>query len=100
MPGRFTGFFRGEVRRIVPDVTIPNSICFSPDGTTAYYTGATMEVLHRIACDPKTGLPTGAAQIFHDQRGGPGVRRLARWSMPTACCGMRAGAAVRSTPIL
>ena len=70
--GAIYWFFRGEVRKIVPDVTIPNSICFSPDGSVAYYTGATMEVLHRVACDPRTGLPTGEPQIFHDQRGGQG----------------------------
>jgi len=70
--GAIYWFFRGEIRKIVPDVTIPNSICFSPDGATAYFTGATMEVLHRIDCDPRTGLPTGSPQLFHDQRAGPG----------------------------
>lgn len=71
--GAIYWFFKGEVRKIVPEITIPNSICFSPDGATAYYTGATMGVLHRIDCDPKTGLPTGEAKIFYDQRGKPGA---------------------------
>jgi sugar lactone lactonase YvrE len=70
--GAIYWFSRGEIRKIVPHVTIPNSICFSPDGATAFYTGATMEVLHRIACDPQTGLPAGEPQIFHDQRARPG----------------------------
>jgi sugar lactone lactonase len=71
--GAIYWFFRGEIRKIVPDVTIPNSICFSPDGATAYYTGATMGVLHRVDCDPKTGLPVGEPLIFYDQRGAKGA---------------------------
>lgn len=70
--GAIYWFSKGEVRRIVPDITIPNSICFSPDGSVAYYTGATSGVLNRIACDPATGLPTGEAQVFHDHRGEAG----------------------------
>ncbi|MGD9916223.1 MAG: SMP-30/gluconolactonase/LRE family protein [Rhizobiaceae bacterium] len=70
--GAIYWFSRGEVRRIVPDVTIPNSICFSPDGSVAYYTDTTSGMLHRIDCDPATGLPRGQAKIFHDQRGQPG----------------------------
>ena len=54
------------------NVSIPNSICFSPDGTAAYYTDTKENVLFRLACDPETGLPTGEKQVFFDHRGDTG----------------------------
>ncbi|HWK65766.1 MAG TPA: SMP-30/gluconolactonase/LRE family protein [Rhizobiaceae bacterium] len=71
--GAIYWFRKGELRRIVTDVTVPNAICFSPDGRTAYFTGTVENVLFRVDCDPATGLPQGEPKIFVDCRGRPGV---------------------------
>lgn len=71
--GSIYWFRKGEFRKLVSEISIPNSICFSPDGTAAYYTDTMVNRLYRIACDPETGLPVGEPQLFFDhsgQRGG------------------------------
>ncbi|HUH48481.1 MAG TPA: SMP-30/gluconolactonase/LRE family protein [Mycoplana sp.] len=60
------------VTRLFSNITIPNSICFSPDGTTAYFTDTTVTDLMRVAVDPATGLPTGAPEVLSKQKGYPG----------------------------
>lgn len=70
--GAIYWYFRGEVRRLFPDITIPNSICFSPDGATAYFTDTMKGILFRVGCDPATGLPVGDPVVFLDHRGGEG----------------------------
>lgn len=70
--GAIYWFFRGEVRRLYANVSIPNSIAFSPDGAVAYFTDSATGLLKRTACDPKTGLPHGEAKIFADRGGGKG----------------------------
>ena len=35
--GAIYRYFQGELRLVNPAITIPNSICFSPDGTLAYF---------------------------------------------------------------
>jgi len=59
----------GEVRQLFPDMTIPNSICFSPDGETAYFADTEEGILFSVDCDPQTGLPTGEPRLFVDRRG-------------------------------
>lgn len=70
--GAIYWFRKGELRKIISDVTIPNAICFSPDGRTAYFTGTVTNVLFRLDCDPETGLPLGEPKIFVDHRGKEG----------------------------
>ncbi|MDR6756218.1 sugar lactone lactonase YvrE [Mycoplana sp. BE70] len=60
------------VTRLFSNITIPNSICFSPDGATAYFTDTTVNDLMRVAVDPATGLPTGAPEVLSEQKGYPG----------------------------
>ncbi|CAG1011561.1 MAG: SMP-30/gluconolactonase/LRE family protein [Rhizobiaceae bacterium] len=59
----------GELRKLYPGITIPNSICFSPGGDAAYYTDTAEGILWRVDCDPATGLPRGEPRIFVDRRG-------------------------------
>lgn len=66
--GAIYWFFRGELRLLIPGITVPNSICFSPDGAIAYFTGLEGNMLMRVACDPATGLPTGEPRVFADTR--------------------------------
>ncbi|WP_176477918.1 SMP-30/gluconolactonase/LRE family protein [Mesorhizobium sp. WSM3862] len=66
--GAIYWFFKGELRRLFSYITVSNSICFSADGTIAYYTDTATGLLMRVACDPATGLPTGEPNIFVDHR--------------------------------
>jgi sugar lactone lactonase YvrE len=62
----------GETRKLFPEVTIPNSICFSPAGDIAYYADTGKNILFRVECDPATGLPTSEPAVLVDSRGGEG----------------------------
>ncbi|MCP3056049.1 SMP-30/gluconolactonase/LRE family protein [Aurantimonas marianensis] len=62
----------GELRTLYSNVSIPNAICFSPDGRLAYFTDTAVNRLMRVAVDSQTGLPTGEPALFFDQRGGKG----------------------------
>lgn len=70
--GAIYAFRGGEVTPLFTGITIPNAICFSPDGATGYFTDTTTNVLHRVALDAATGLPTGAPQSLQ-VHGGPGA---------------------------
>ncbi|MBT1159182.1 SMP-30/gluconolactonase/LRE family protein [Aminobacter anthyllidis] len=70
--GAIYWYFRGELRLLFPAISIPNSICFSPDGKTAYYTDTAVNLLYRLDCDADTGLPLGEPKLFVDRRGGRG----------------------------
>lgn len=48
----------GKLTTILEHVGIPNSICFSPDGTRAYFTDAGA-VIRTVSLDSATGLPNG-----------------------------------------
>jgi len=63
--GAIYRFYRGEVRRLYPDITIPNSICFSPDGRTAHFSDTLTHKVMRVALDA-TGWPVGAPQVYLD----------------------------------
>jgi sugar lactone lactonase YvrE len=66
--GAIYWFRKGEVRKLYVNFTIPNSICFSPDGATAYFTDSADNRLMRVACDPATGIPAGEPQVLYDNR--------------------------------
>ncbi|TPM21745.1 SMP-30/gluconolactonase/LRE family protein [Mesorhizobium sp. B2-3-5] len=70
--GSIYWFLKGELRRLFSDITVSNSICFSPDGALAYYTDTATGLLMRIACDPATGLPAGEPNVFVDHRSAKG----------------------------
>ena len=82
---------QGRARKLLAEITIPNSICFSPDGATAYYTDSRENVVARRLRSgdrPAAGRAEGLLRP-------PPRRRLvstARSSTPKACCGMHAGA--------
>lgn len=108
--GSIYWFFKGEVRRIFPGITIPNSICFSPDGAIAYFTDSDVNVLMRVDCDPATGLPVGEPAVFFDQRGGEGsidgsivgadgVLWNARWGAASLDAYAPDGRRIRSVPM-
>ncbi len=59
----------GELRQLFSPIAIPNSICFSADGATAYYVDSRHNRLMRVSCDPATGLPIGEPRLFYDGSG-------------------------------
>ncbi|MCR6499245.1 SMP-30/gluconolactonase/LRE family protein [Shinella sp. CPCC 101442] len=60
------------VTKLFSNITIPNSICFSPDGGTGYFTDTDINHLMRVALDPKTGLPVGEPELLSDESGTSG----------------------------
>jgi sugar lactone lactonase len=70
--GAIYRFYRGKVDRLYAGVSIPNAICFSPDGTTAYFADTREGILHRVAIDPANAMPIGNPATLYDHRGGTG----------------------------
>lgn len=60
------------VTKLFSDITIPNAICFSPDGSVGYFTDTDVNHLMRVALDPNTGLPVGAPEVLSDESASPG----------------------------
>ena len=59
----------GEIRCLFPGITIPNAICFSPDGATGYFADTRENTLYRVSVDPHTGLPQGTPEILLHHKG-------------------------------
>jgi sugar lactone lactonase YvrE len=67
--GAIFALHRGELKRLFTGLTIPNAICFSPDGATGYFADTRENVLCRVPLDPATGLPTGEASALYRHEG-------------------------------
>ncbi|MCB2045590.1 MAG: SMP-30/gluconolactonase/LRE family protein [Novosphingobium sp.] len=71
--GRIWRYFRGELRCLRKGLAIPNAICFSPDGTLAYFADTALATIWRWALDAD-GWPLGDPQPFlkvPEAEGGP-----------------------------
>lgn len=64
--GAIYWFFKGELRKLYPEISIPNSICFSPDGGTAYFADTRVAKLMAVRVDPTNGLPCGEPRLLFD----------------------------------
>jgi sugar lactone lactonase YvrE len=53
-----------ELRRLYDKFSIPNSICFSPDGSVGYFADTALNQVWRVALDPAIGLPVGTPEGF------------------------------------
>ena len=62
----------GQSKKLFADISIPNSICFSPDGATGYFVDTRINRLMRVPVDPATGLPVGPNEVLVDTSGRPG----------------------------
>jgi len=62
----------GQTTKVIENIRIPNSICFSPDGRTAYFTDSGRMIL-KCATDPATGLPLGPWEDFFTMEGPGGA---------------------------
>ena len=105
--GAIYWYREGEVKKLYPDISIPNAICFSPDGRTGYFADTAINKMMRVDCDPITGLPVGEAAVFYDasnEKGGldgsvcdaDGQIWNARWGAGSLDCYSPEGVRVRS----
>mgnify|MGYP001764872462 CR=1 FL=1 len=61
--GAIYRFYRGEVRRLYPAISIPNSMCFTPDGRTAQFADSPTRRVMRVSLDTD-GWPKGEPVVF------------------------------------
>lgn len=59
--GAIWRYFRGEIRRIAGGITIPNAICFDPEGRFAWWTDTAEGILRRQPLAEADGWPSGEA---------------------------------------
>ncbi|MCO4319408.1 SMP-30/gluconolactonase/LRE family protein [Phyllobacterium sp. 21LDTY02-6] len=71
--GSIYWYRQGELRKLFADMTITNSICFAPDGRTAYFADTGRNIIWRVETDAETGLPSGEPVVFHEHREKGGV---------------------------
>ena len=62
--GAIYALHRGELSRLYDHITIPNAICFSPDGTVGYFADTGKNMLFRVDLDAATGLPRGEPAVL------------------------------------
>ncbi|WP_102959977.1 SMP-30/gluconolactonase/LRE family protein [Mangrovicella endophytica] len=70
--GAIYWYRRGEVKQLYPEIGIPNSISFAPDGSIAYFTDTKDNRIMRVAIDPWSGLPTAEPEVLVDKDGQKG----------------------------
>ncbi|WP_299829536.1 SMP-30/gluconolactonase/LRE family protein [uncultured Roseobacter sp.] len=63
--GAIYRYFRGNLRKLIGDITISNAICFAPDRSCAYFTDTATQQLMRLPLD-RDGWPSGAPELFID----------------------------------
>nr|WP_281494089.1 SMP-30/gluconolactonase/LRE family protein [Jannaschia sp. S6380] len=66
--GAIYRYFRGEVRKLYQDISIPNAICFAPGGDTAYFADTAKGAIWKQHID-RAGWPSGRPEIFVDFSG-------------------------------
>ncbi len=89
--GAIWRFYRGELRKLFPGISIPNSICFTPDGRTAHFSDSAQRKVMRVALDAE-GWPVGRAARSTWTSAPTRASRTARWSTRRATSGSRNGA--------
>ncbi len=64
--GAIYRYFKGELRKLYPGISIPNAMCFSPDRKYAYYTDTVTKKIMRQALEANRGWPDGDPEVFMD----------------------------------
>ena len=65
--GAIYRWYRGELRQLYDRITVSNSICFAPDGGTAYFTDTWTGRIMSVALD-QDGWPEGEPRVFVDMK--------------------------------
>ncbi len=108
--GAFYRYYKGELRKLVPGITIPNGLAFDPDGVFAIYVDTAVKVIQKQRLSETDGWPIGAPEPFIDLSGvgwGPdgavfdrdGLMWHAQWGNASVGAYDRAGALVRTLPV-
>ncbi|MGR3436256.1 MAG: SMP-30/gluconolactonase/LRE family protein, partial [Shimia sp.] len=63
--GAIYRWYKGELRRLYAPITIPNAICFAPDGRTAHFCDTPTQRILRVALDG-AGWPKGEPEVHVD----------------------------------
>jgi sugar lactone lactonase YvrE len=66
--GSIYRFYNGELRQLHKNITIPNSICFSPNQECGYFADTKQKIIWKQQLDSITGWPLGEPSIFVDLR--------------------------------
>lgn len=64
--GAIYRYYKGELRCVFSDISISNSICFSPAGDYAYYSDTAEKTIRRQKLNADNGWPTGASELWLD----------------------------------
>ncbi len=67
--GTIYRYYRGELRCLVPRISITNAICFSPDRRHAYFTDTPTQKIMRQPLAEADGWPEGTAEVWLDLSG-------------------------------
>ncbi len=62
--GAIYRYFRGELVKLYPRITIPNAICFSPDRKCAYFADTAKAIIWQQDLNGKDGWPKGSPKEF------------------------------------
>lgn len=65
--GAIYRYFGGKLERLFPEITIPNAICFAPDGRRAFYADTPRQRIWTVPLDAQ-GWPDRPSEIFADLR--------------------------------
>ncbi|QQA42384.1 SMP-30/gluconolactonase/LRE family protein [Pelagovum pacificum] len=68
--GAYYRYYKGELRELFPNISIPNATCFSPDGSTAYFGDTPEKKVWKVALD-SDGWPKGDPEVLVDMDGTP-----------------------------
>lgn len=107
--GAIWRWYRGETRRLFAGVTIPNAICFSLDGTQAYFADTVTKKVMRVGLDAE-GWPQGTPVTFLDLRAeglepdgavidAEGRMWLAQWGASRVACYAPDGRFLSALPV-
>lgn len=92
--GSLYAFREGRVDRLFGGLTIPNAICFSPDGAIGYFADTAANMLMRVPLDPATGLPSGEPAPVHRHSGEGGLDGAVTDAEGLIWCAIWGGAAI------
>ena len=66
--GAIYRYFRGELRQLLPNISISNAICFAPNGSYAYFADTRCQSIQKWKLNEADGWPVGEPEQFIDLR--------------------------------
>jgi sugar lactone lactonase YvrE len=107
--GAIYRYYRGELRKLYSDITVPNAICFPPGGTSAHFSDTVTHKVMKVTLDAD-GWPNAAPEVFLDLAteglypdgaviDAAGVMWLAQWGASRVAAYDANGAFLRSIPV-